>query len=123
MSLGQVSKPTVDDLKAAMDLIEYFRDTCDDGIILRPLDMQRLIVVAYGDCSFGNCEDLRSQMGALVVVTTAEALNGEAPGNVVDWRSCRTTRSAEKPTLRTMLPTAASGWRVRSRSSSRASRR
>ena len=31
-------------------------------------------------------------MGALVVITTVDALNGEAAGNVVDWRSCRTKR-------------------------------
>ena len=90
--MGQVSLPTVDDLKAAMNLIDYIRDTCDEGLVFRPIDLQRLIVVAYGDCSFCNCPDLMSQMGALVVVTTSEALNGEAQGNVVDWRSCRTKR-------------------------------
>ena len=59
VSLGQVSKPTVEDLKNAMDLIEYLRDTQHEGLTFRPIDPTRLIVVAYGDCSFGNCPDFR----------------------------------------------------------------
>ena len=91
-SLIQNGAPMIEDLSAVYDCIDYLRDTADCGITVKPLELDQLIVVGYGDSSWGNAEGLRTQTGILVIAAERRALLGESPGNILDWKSNRTAR-------------------------------
>eukprot|EP00971_Amphidinium_carterae_P059276 1171981-Amphidinium_carterae.1 len=57
----------------------YAQQTEEVGIKFIPVPLHQLILVGYGDASFANTPDKKSQLGLLVVATSADAL---LPGKV-----------------------------------------
>jgi hypothetical protein len=55
-----------------------------------PLD---IIIAAYGDSSFGNAQEAKSQAGLLIAATSKEALLGQHEASVLEWRSHRLKRA------------------------------
>jgi len=94
VSLLQDGNPTISQLGDLYKLLEYAHSTVESGITLRslPLNSKETIVVSFGDSSWANAPDLKSQTGLLCCITTEQALVGGAPASPVDWRSCRTKR-------------------------------
>ena len=91
-SLCQKSKPVLRDLKDAYELLQQAHDTHDNGIVFRSVPLSEVIVVGYGDSSWANADELKSQTGLVVTVTSKHAVDGSADGVIVDWRSTRTKR-------------------------------
>ena len=48
--------------------------------------------MTYGDCSWANAQDYKSQEGLLVCLTTPGALQGPTDAVMLDWKSPRTPR-------------------------------
>ena len=94
VSLLQDGNPTITQLRDLYKLLEYAHATPETGITLRaiPLNATETITVSFGDSSWANAPDLKSQTGLLCCYTTERALTGCAPASPVDWRSCRTKR-------------------------------
>jgi len=94
VSLLQDGNPTITQLRDLYKLLEYAHATSETGITLRaiPLNPWDTITVSFGDSSWANAPDLKSQTGLLCCYTTEQALTGCAPASPVDWRSCRTKR-------------------------------
>lgn len=91
-SLLQRGQPELADLAAMYGQLEYLHATSDSGICIRPLCLEKAIVVAYGDSSWANAPGHRTQSALLVVVTEEEALRSPTPASIADWKSSRTTR-------------------------------
>ena len=91
-SLAQSGQPTIHDLKALYAAVKHLHATPTKGVLFRPLPWSNLTVVAYGDSSWANAPDLRSQTGYVVCLTTNDALTGRAPASVFEWKSQRTRR-------------------------------
>ena len=87
------NESTLEDLSALYRLMEYLQRTDTDGLTMYgvPLNPQSLLVT-FGDCSWANAQNYRSQEGLLVCVTTPQALEGNAPAMLLDWKSTRTPR-------------------------------
>ena len=50
---------------------ENFARTSDDGLTLRGIPInEHSIIVSYGDCSWANAHEYKSQEGLLVCITT-----------------------------------------------------
>ena len=83
----------IDDLKRLYRLISYVKATSDQGIVLKPINLDsNTMVVSYGDCSWANAEGMKSQEGIIVVLSSAECLEGRSRCIPVDWKTCRTPR-------------------------------
>lgn len=91
-SLAQKSAVTPMELQQAYDAMKFLHDTADVSIALPPINLNRALVVTYGDSSVANADGCKTQVGALVVVTERRSLFQMCPGCLVDWRSCRTQR-------------------------------
>ena len=48
--------------------------------------------MTYGDCSWANAQDYKSQEGLLVCLTTPGALQDPTDAVIIDWKSTRTPR-------------------------------
>eukprot|EP00435_Cladocopium_sp_Y103_P018607 s2140_g4.t1 len=83
----------IDDLKRLYSLMSYVKATSDQGIVLKPIDLDcNTVVVSYGDCSWANAAGMKSQEGIIVVLSSAECLEGKSRCIPVDWKTCRTPR-------------------------------
>lgn len=93
VSLVQRENPTEKELYEMNKTIEYLHQTSDIGITLTAsLEMEDLCVVDFGDSSFANAEEERTQVGIIVTVTSPKARYGTALASIVDWRSVQTHR-------------------------------
>jgi len=94
VSLLQDGHPTIHQLQRLYKVLEYVRETPDAGIVLRgiPLNPHDTVVVSYGDSSWANAPDHKSQLGLVVALSSRAALKGAAPASIIDWRSCRSKR-------------------------------
>lgn len=92
VSLSQKSGATIEDLKTLYGIIDYLKKTPDVGLVFRPVDFDNMILICYGDASWANAENLKTQVGQVVVLTTRAALVQETPCSPMDHRSCRTKR-------------------------------
>lgn len=87
------TETTVEDLKRLYKLMGYFKATEDSCITLKPIDInQDTLVVSYGDCSWANAQNMKSQEGIVVVVTSKECLEGKSRCVLLDWKTTRTPR-------------------------------
>jgi hypothetical protein len=85
---GPVSKKTY---KVLRDMVAYCRETYDVGLRFIPLDVSSLRLVLFTDASFGNADDLSSQLGFIVLL--ADGMNN---ANIIHYgsqKSKRVTRS------------------------------
>jgi len=95
VSLYQKGSPTVHDLKALYSLLQYARDTATTGIIFTamPLEVDKIAVLAFGDSSFANADELKTQTGAMAILAPVTALTHPSPCTVLAWHSHRTKRT------------------------------
>ena len=63
-----------------------------EGIVIRPLPLDDLMVVSSDDSSWANAPGLKSQKGLLVTVTSTAAREGRADASPVVWKSHRSKR-------------------------------
>lgn len=84
---------SLDNLRTLYSLMGRLRRASDCGLVFRGLPLgPKTLVVSYGDCSWANAQDYKSQEGLLACLTTEAALEGPAPAVLVDWKSTRTPR-------------------------------
>ena len=50
------------------------------------------MVVSYGDGSWANADGMKSQEGIIIVLSSAECLEGKSRCIPADWKTCRTPR-------------------------------
>jgi len=92
VSLCQRKSPTAQDLADLMEQLNWARETKEMGLVFRGHDLARSAVYSYGDSSYANAPDLKSQTGLICCIGDTRALTGESPCCAVDHRSARTTR-------------------------------
>jgi len=95
VSLYQKGKTTIHDLKALYSLLQYARDTADTGIIFTamPLEVDKIVMLAFGDSSFANADELKTQTGAIAILAPVSALTHPSPCSIHAWHSHRTKRT------------------------------
>ena len=91
-SLLQHAGLTIVDLKQAYTILDYARETKDTGIMITKVDLTKAAVVAYGDASWGNAEENRTQIGFLVCIVDGRRIDRDSVANVVDWKSSKSKR-------------------------------
>ena len=91
-SLCQGTNITTLNLQQAYDAIDYLHDTSDVGIHIRGTNLERPLVVGYGDSSWANADGSRTQIGLVICITDESALTDDAIGSIADWKSGRTKR-------------------------------
>ena len=91
-SLLQSGAPTIEDYQNLCEHLNYAKQTEQAGIVFHPVDLQRPLLVGYGDSSFANAEGKRSQAGLCVVLTSRDAMQSECKGTLIDWKSHRSRR-------------------------------
>ena len=83
---------TLQDLMDANTTLRYIKATADSHIMVKPIPLENLVLISYGDAAFGNAPGGKSQGGYLVLASTEEALHGEAEASLLDWKSFRHQR-------------------------------
>lgn len=68
-------------------LVQVCHDTCDDGLTFVPLDISSIRIVAHSDAAFANAEDLKSQLGFVILM-----VDDQDTANIVHFGSRRCTR-------------------------------
>ena len=108
------SEAKIQDLKHLYSTISFLKETSDHGILIQdiPINKQTLLV-GYSDASWANAKKSGSQIGALVGLTTMEALEKPAKLAVLDWKSSRSPRVCRS----TLAAEASAGDEVADRSS------
>ena len=87
------NESTLSDLKTLYGLMEHFQRTSQDGLVFKGIPITKeTVLVTYGDCSWANAQDYKSQEGLLVCLTTPGALQGPTDAVMIDWKSTRTPR-------------------------------
>ena len=72
--------------------MSYAKATDDVGLLIRPIPLDSETVVSYGDSSWANAQNYKSQEGIAIVLTTREALEGLDRCVLLDWKTTRTPR-------------------------------
>lgn len=83
---------TYGDLQEANTLLKYCKATADTHVVIRPISLESMILVAFGDSAFANAPGGKSQGGFLVVATTEDCARQEADASLLDWKSYRHQR-------------------------------
>jgi len=100
--LLQDGNPQVRNLVEAQKLFSYATCASEEQLVVRPIDLETAVIVAFGDSSWANSEGFESQAGLLVFLCDPRALTpvgGKA--TLLEWRShrlrrvCRSTIGAE----------------------------
>jgi len=92
-SLAQRGQFTNDELGAVYQLMQYARETASAYILIVPVPLLSMCCLGFGDSSFANARDLKTQVGFLVFMTSLSVLTELAPGSLMDWKSTRTPRA------------------------------
>ena len=91
-SILQKGSPTLTDLRQLYKVLEYARETSTAGITMNPVPFNKAMTVDFSDSSWANLEDLKTQMGFLVILTTFAALTTGAYGSILEAKSFRSKR-------------------------------
>ena len=83
---------TYGDLQEANALLKYCKATADTHVVIRPISLESMILVAFGDSAFANAPGGKSQGGFLVFATTEDCARQEADASLLDWKSYRHQR-------------------------------
>ena len=83
---------TYGDLQEANTILKYCKATADTCVTIRPVSLDAMILVAYGDSAFANAPGGKSQGGFLITATTAECAKCSAEASLLDWKSYRHQR-------------------------------
>ena len=90
LTLSQSNKGTETTVE---DMMGYFKATEDSCITLGPVGVdQETLVVSYGHCSWAHAQNMKSQEGIVVVVTSKECLEGKSRCVLLDWKTTGTPR-------------------------------
>lgn len=104
----------IQDLKNLYSTIGFLKETSDRGILTQdvPINKQTLLI-GYSDASWANAKKSGSQIGALVGLTTSDAMERPAKMILLDWKSSRSVRVCRS----TLAAEASAGDEVADRSS------
>lgn len=104
----------IQDLKNLYSTIGFLKETSDRGILIQdvPINKQTLLI-GYSDASWANAKKSGSQIGALVGLTTSDAMERPAKMILLDWKSSRSVRVCRS----TLAAEASAGDEVADRSS------
>eukprot|EP00971_Amphidinium_carterae_P105218 2083578-Amphidinium_carterae.2 len=91
-SLLQGPSPSVPALRALYEHTEYAQQTADCGIVVNKIDLTRACFVAYGDSSFTDASECKSQAGLMVILVDQCVLREAQSETLFDWKSHRTRR-------------------------------
>ena len=80
---------TYQDLQEANTVLKYVKATADAYLTIKPIDIEQLIFVAFGDSAFANAPGGKSQGGYVLTATTEKALTSKADASLLDWKSYR----------------------------------
>ena len=101
-SLSQRATPKISDLLEANRTLRTARASPDAKITFRPIDILTSVILGYGDSSFANVDDIRSQAGMLILIAERAVLTTSGGmASLIEWRShrikrvCRSTLAAE----------------------------
>ena len=93
-SLVQDGQPKIRNLIAAQQLLRHFDETKDFELKFRKVDLEKLVWLAYGDSSWANAANFKSQAGRLLFVADASALGPQGgTASLLTWKSHRIRRS------------------------------
>ena len=81
------------ELQALYQCIDMVRNTSDIGIIYFPIGFDRAMhLVAYGDSSWANAHQSKSQMGIVILCCSPACLDWTTRASLLDWKSTRSPR-------------------------------
>ncbi|CAE7664233.1 GIP [Symbiodinium sp. CCMP2592] len=83
---------TVADLKEVNGVLRYVKATSDATVKIVPIELSKLVFVAYGDSGFANAPNSKSQGGLVIVATDKEVLHQVRPASLLEWKSYRHQR-------------------------------
>ena len=108
------SEAKIQDLKHLYSTISFLKETSDHGILIQDIPINKeTLLVGYSDASWANAKKSGSQIGALVGLTTMDALEKPAKLAILDWKSSRSPRVCRS----TLAAEASAGDEVADRSS------
>ena len=93
---------TYGDLAEANSALKYVKATANTAVTIKPIDVEQLVLIAFGDSAFANAPGGKSQGGYIVLASTPEALTQQADASLLDWKSYRHQRVL-RSTLATKL--------------------
>ena len=90
------------ELSQLYQVLDYVRDTEDLGLTFQDVAVNKATtIIGYADSSWANAAKCASQQGSIVMLTTPHCTQVPTKGNIIDWRSnrssriCRSTLAAE----------------------------
>ncbi|CAK8999613.1 Copia protein (Gag-int-pol protein) [Cleaved into: Copia VLP protein [Durusdinium trenchii] len=86
------SELTYGDLAEANSVLKYVKATANTAVTIKPIDMEKLVLIAFGDSAFANAPGGKSQGGYIVLASTPEALTQQTDASLLDWKSYRHQR-------------------------------
>ena len=93
-----LAKPTLGDLKHGAKVIDTFLEDPDREVVMKPIPLDNLVLVGFGDASYGQ----RPVESQVVLATTPEFLESkEVAVSLLDWKNHKigaatgSTRSSE----------------------------
>ena len=99
---GHGDQATIKDLRHLYSIIDYLKETSDQGLMIQDIPVGvKSMVMAYSDSSWSNASKSGSQLGILVGLVQEEAKEKPSKMGLIDWRSvrsprvCRSTLAAE----------------------------
>ena len=72
--------------------MKYCKATADTHVTIQPVNLDEMILVAFGDSAFANAPGGKSQGGFIITATTEKVTTGEAEASLLDWKSYRHQR-------------------------------
>ena len=83
---------TYGDLAEANSVLKYVKATANTAVTIKPIDMEKLVLIAFGDSAFAKAPGGKSQGGYIVLASTPDALVQQAEASLLDWKSYRRQR-------------------------------
>ena len=81
------------DLAELHGIIPNVKQTEDVGVTLSSeLNLEALVIIAYGDSSFAHAQEERTQVGLIMAVSDSSIFARVAAASIIDWRSVCTHR-------------------------------
>ena len=81
------------ELNPFYETLDYAKSTPDAGLIFQDVAINKAsICIGYADSSWANAQHCASQQGSIVLVTTPHCTQVPTKGNILDWKSNRSSR-------------------------------
>ncbi len=92
VSLANRSSPTLKDFRAIMKEVARLHTTSEAGLLIIPVPLDACILVSFADSSWANAENLRTQIGRLLLLAPITILTQTVAVSVWEHKSKRTAR-------------------------------